>query len=101
AVRYLLGDPGWHVLLHAAEPVRPEAEHGAKEAVLQRPVVDDETNMDDVTGQRVDRYFRRRCGGLHEFDLVAFRVAHIEPTATVAARREWVGLAQRATGHPG
>ena len=93
-VRNLLRDPV-RVLVHAAVPVRPEAQQLAIERVFllavphQHPHVDDPPPDRIRAAQRIQpgrslhvQQLRRR---LHKLHFVPFRILHVEPRAPVAA----------------
>jgi len=85
AIRHLLGNPGWFTIFHPPEPIGPETQYRAKEGIFTGSIVDDEADVNDVAGERVGRRIRSARGWLHKFDLVAFRVADIEPLAAITA----------------
>src|SRR5665213_3602346 len=80
AVGYLLRDPGRLGIFIAAEPVRPESQDLAVEAVLECAIMHDEADVNDVIGESAGR---KANGGyaarLYELDAITFRIAHLEP----------------------
>ena len=65
-------------------PVRPEAQQAYVESVLQRAVMHDEANVDDVGAQCIRRHRGPLRSRLYKLDAITFWVLHLEVQRSLA-----------------